>query len=381
MPMTALRLMLVAIAIYAAVWLLFRAITARTLLARRVKTHQKEWQRRIAARTAIEHAPNFDARAKLEPDENIAILKWEADHGALRSTHDLKEEWRRTWSFVHMFQGALATAGTVLIATVVFGSRGSQQAVNLTGIERRLQAIEQRLPDDWGTPPPAPILWTGGFFALCLAAGVAFYAFSKNDLGKAAGMAIALTGTAFSGAKLLGVEKMFDVDKIVSIEWAPRGAGTDKVPPPVAAPHPTSAAVRFEAFPDGKVEPPADLQCAARAFASFLRADPDVINVTVVGRADRRELRNPLRKRFGTNWALAQQRAGVIERLFAEAAFAPDRVNTVAAGPLLTDGYEKAQDMERDREITVYVNLVGDPRGRPWFKLEDGYFRRRCGAR
>jgi hypothetical protein len=122
-------------------------------------------------------------------------------------------------------------------------------------------------------------------------------------------------------------------------------------------------------FVSASAEAPADLVQGVCGVRQALQ-NSDVQAVLVVGRHDRRELQLAAAKRFGSNLALAQQRAERVATLLADATVCPSQVAahvlTLVAGPRHLDpppGDDRASveaKLADDRRVEVY-GLRGRP--------------------
>jgi hypothetical protein len=351
LPSEITRFVLVGIGIYFVVWAIFRLVTFFEY-RRRLRRHQEEWQSTVGS-----------GGGRVNP-------KWEFEHGSLRTKADLFREWRQSWSFVHAFQGAAAVAGTLLLAVIFLRSggrdhQGTTQPADLSHVERRLDHIEALLrkrpePVTDGAPasPSSPTVPALAFLVVCFAGGGALLYFFDSKVAQGTGTALILGGTLISGLKLLSVDKIFETKELFSFEWTPEYHSPDGANPPS---NQASAVieVQFGAFPDGGVEPDKMLHRRVASFAAKVASEPAVVAVRIVGRADRRELRRDVRKNFGTNWALAQQRADCVERVFRSNGVPPHMLVSMTAGPLYTRGFSTPAQMERDRETTAIVTVRG----------------------
>lgn len=126
-------------------------------------------------------------------------------------------------------------------------------------------------------------------------------------------------------------------------------------------------------FPAASAEAPGELAQAVCGVRQALQ-NSDVQAVLVVGRHDRRELQLEASRQFGSNLALAQQRAERVATLLADATVCPSHVAThvltLVAGPRHLDspaGSARTSLEARladDRRVEVY-GLRGRPVGEP----------------
>ena len=237
--------------------------------------------------------------------------------------------------------------------TILAGFQQTNQQIRL--IHDDLQQRIDRL--QFGPPPPPPtspwsttvIVVLGG--GVAAAAGILVAAKTKTRAARVAGATAAITATLFTGAKLIGIEKMFEVKEFVGVHYTP---STPSTPPPRTAGAPV--AVRFPPFETGEATTTDTLRCSIEDFARKTKSN--IAHVILVGRSDRRELLPRVRERFGSNWGLAAQRADCVAKVLD---FPAQPMIITTAGPLKTMRVREAADMEDDRSVTALVFFKSDP--------------------
>jgi hypothetical protein len=156
--------------------------------------------------------------------------------------------------------------------------------------------------------------------------------------------------------KLLSVDKLFSTKDLLAIHYAPNFA------PAETENHVSSqytATLELPPFPSGSAETDERLQCAVRLLGSELTTEDGLTATQIIGRADRQELSPGARRRYASNWALAQQRAVRIEVLLGPALRANVQVALGTAGPVFTSSPVRDASWDRDRAVTIILRGSG----------------------
>lgn len=127
----------------------------------------------------------------------------------------------------------------------------------------------------------------------------------------------------------------------------------------------------FPPFPPGSAAPLGDALVRAVCGARKALEEADAIAVIVVGRNDRRELLPEVAAKFGSNAALAQQRAELVRTLLADKTLCKSRevsaVLTLIGGPRHAGQPAATADtgLADDRRVEVYGFRATRPSRRP----------------
>ena len=112
-------------------------------------------------------------------------------------------------------------------------------------------------------------------------------------------------------------------------------------------------------FKPGTAETNERLRLTLHDLGGALASTRKISRVVVVGRADRQELTYKGRRKYASNWGLAQQRAAYVEGALVELKVPPDKIIVTTAGPRYTTASESAELLEQDRMVTVLVSGEG----------------------
>ncbi|MCU1229361.1 MAG: hypothetical protein JWO97_2245 [Acidobacteria bacterium] len=143
--------------------------------------------------------------------------------------------------------------------------------------------------------------------------GIAFYVAGKHAAGLSM---IAFSGLlTLSGAKLLPIDKIFEVKKAIGIDSLltfnmnniAGAAGSPVAPKGLFEQH-----MKLDHFATGRTELP-----SSKDLDDIKKRSPEL--VFLIGQADARELRNALLAQYGNNWTLATRRAQAVANYLAPA--------------------------------------------------------------
>lgn len=190
--------------------------------------------------------------------------------------------------------------------------------------------------------------------AVFVGAGFVLLVKAQSNLGKAAGVALALSAPLLTGMKLLSVDKLLSAHSLFSLHY--HGRPAQEVAHELA---PFSTSVSFPAFPSGTAQPQPALQCAMDTLAAEIARDRDLHLVLVVGRADRQELSLTARGRYATNWGLAQQRGDFFAGVLRSRGLPAAKLIVTTAGPLHTKNAQPNSEWDDDRRVSIFVQGQG----------------------
>jgi hypothetical protein len=363
---------------YLLIWGIYR-LARRYEYHRYDGIHQPEHEVRAKADYAINDARvtgDDRHRLELERDEKRRRAKWDAKHGPLMAPMDLSNREESRWPIGTAFQGATAVTVSLLIAGLIWSGPGHRP-------------VPEPEPTVYATPPTGVSVPASVFIAGILAvAGVVLLCVPSWKGRLAGGLCLALS--LLSGAKILPVEKIFSLEDITLLSYTrnhsppPNGYSfqtlsvavenmvVSKFPwgkmvePRPQPPPPFFHSITLPPFESGSAEPDQHLCCALRTLARHLAEDPHLSSIIVVGRADRRELRPTARRKYATNWGLAQQRAACVERVLRAMHVKPENMLVITAGPLLTSHSMPAAALDPDRTVTLLITGSGSTREHSW---------------
>jgi hypothetical protein len=118
------------------------------------------------------------------------------------------------------------------------------------------------------------------------------------------------------------------------------------------------------------------LICALSVIASDLaKSASNLTYIEIQAAADRQEMRPETRRRYASNWALAQQRGACVLRILRQNGVPPDRMRITNAGPLYTAGRLLPEDLARDRSVQISVGVDGaEPEWVDKYSRDDPYW-------
>lgn len=387
--------------IYIGAWKVYHGRQRRHIESLKTELMSEQWRRTVAnQRIANTYG---DVKERLYREERDTRYEWDRQHEGVLSEFEIDRYARSMWPFPAAFQQALILAGSLFLATVLlsnFNSRKSDNADDTAQIrafeqrqDARFDAVKERLRvlgDNVDTrirnsestlqtqiakihsnanssKPQQP--WAiAGVLAGMFAVGFIVFLTAKSSTAQVAGAVTVMTASLLAGLKLLSVEKVFESKNLLSVQYSPYVGSPSESPGGTPARAWVPIAVHLPPFDSGAAEPDKPLREAIESLATELASDKGVISVTIVGRADRRELLPCLQSRFGTNWALAQRRADSVRQIFEKASIQGEEIIAVAAGPVLTEGLngDIESQLEDDRSVTVYVSRDVTATAKPW---------------
>ena len=210
----------------------------------------------------------------------------------------------------------------------------------------------EREPRIFGrTPGEVSIVGAVLFGAL----GAGLYLANKGTR-KAGGAMLALSGLlTLNGAKMLPIEKIFEVKKVFGVETlltvnanrVMHESSTGGLPLPGGA-HLTEFTREIAYFETGKTKLPS----CDKIDEILHHGVPNL--VVVVGRVDRRELRNALLRQYGSNWHLALRRADAVSDRFKSVPL----VIKASAPPCNWDRSADEKTLGTDRAVTIHAFFV-----------------------
>jgi hypothetical protein len=173
--------------------------------------------------------------------------------------------------------------------------------------------------------------------------GIAFYVAGKHAAGLSM---IAFSGLlTLSGAKLLPIDKIFDVKKAIGIDSLLTfnmnnigGAAAS----PVAPKGLLEQHIKLDHFATGMTDLP-----PSKDLDDIKKRSPEL--VFLIGQADARELRNALLAQYGNNWTLASRRAQAVANYLAPA-HAVISVTSPVADPKAID-----DKLALDRAVMIHA--------------------------
>jgi hypothetical protein len=177
--------------------------------------------------------------------------------------------------------------------------------------------------------------------------GIAFYVAGKHAAGLSM---IAFSGLlTLSGAKLLPIDKIFDVKKAIGIDSLLTfnmnnigGAASSPVASPVAPKGLFERYIKLDHFATGRTELP-----PSKDLDDIKKRSPEL--VFLIGQADARELRNALLAQYGSNWTLATRRAQAVAKYLAPA-HPVISITSPVADPKATD-----DNLALDRAVMIHA--------------------------
>jgi hypothetical protein len=333
--------------IYLAIWGMYRFVRWREY-RRLHNTHRKERLRRAGAESR--------QRGELSSEELIMRGQWEAEHGPLMGPLDLKRREEEPWSVGAALQGAAIVTTGLAIATTIGAARCSTELVSPSQCVPSSNSSSLAL---WKAPEE---LAFGLTVIALLTSGIAIWRLSESRAAKAIGGALLLSAPLLSGMKLFTIER-FVVEKLISLE-----IGSRPPPPPVNSPKlerpkPFSFTLTLPPFESGSAEPGNRLRCSLHTLARDLAEDTSIASIVVMGRADRRELRPAARRKYATNWSLAQQRGACVQEVLTKRNVSPAKIMVTTAGPVHISWDPKAV-LDQDRAVSIFIHADGDTH--PW---------------
>jgi hypothetical protein len=191
-----------------------------------------------------------------------------------------------------------------------------------------------------------------------LAAGSVLLLRSGSFWGKTLGIGLLATAPLISGTKFVLVEKFSPEIKIAWPESKSRPPA-DERPTAEKLPPQFSFTLTLPPFPQGSNTPDSNLRCVLHTLARDLATDLELSSVVVVGRADKRELKPGSRRKYATNWGLAQQRSACVQQVLVRTGIASSKVLATTAGPLHTHESASAELLAKDRSATLFVSGNG----------------------
>lgn len=329
---------------FVSIWVIYRLFQGLKYRQYR-REHAKEWFVRS----------NFDRDHDLPFEERRRRAEWDSRYGPLLGGLDLRNREEGRWPVSAAFQGAAAVAGTVLIGMLIWNGRISHQApregqttYTYVGTPYGDESGEKR-----GDSRGAELL--GTIFLCCglIAGGVFLLRQPASKAAAGAGIGLLTLGSVTATAKLLSIDKMWSTDAIVKINHTSGKSSSEQQAPA------TTFIMRLPPFATGTAVPDSQIRCAAETLGSALKNDPGIVSIVVVGRADRRNVRNNAHKLYASNWGLAQQRAEGVAASLVSQGVGSRRVSTAVAGPVLTAIEPTENALAADRAVSVTVHAVG----------------------
>jgi outer membrane protein OmpA-like peptidoglycan-associated protein len=363
--------------------------------------HKAERLRRAKADYAIDDARLRGAEHRgLERDEAHRRAEWDAGHGPLMAPLQLSEREESRWPVGAALQGATAITASLLIAGMIWSRVGHGPAI-----------VEPTTPPTVVTTSLSAVAVPVSVFmaAIFAISGVVLLCLSPSRGRQIAGASL-LTLSLLSGLKILPIDSIISMEDLtlvrVSRNHSPPLEGYslqtlslavenmvlaqfpwDKVQipapplppvPPVSRvpPPPFFHSITLPPFQSGSAELDNDLRCALCTLARSLAEDEHLSSIIVVGKADRRELRPTARRKYATNWGLAQQRAMCVEKALRAIRVKTENILVITAGPVLTLHSMPATGLNTNRAVTVLIAGSGTKQEHPWteaFERNKGY--------
>lgn len=190
--------------------------------------------------------------------------------------------------------------------------------------------------------------------AIIAVSGVWLLLRSSYPAGRFTGGLILAVMSLFSGAKIIGIDKLISVDNISLVFNVPR---RPLVPPDRVR---YSYGFQLSAFDSASTKINEKIACELKELEQILKQSDGLNTVNIVAGADRRELRPNAKREFSSNWALAQQRTISIASELKK--FLPQGTSIIVsnAGPSHTAGVVSENMLDQDRAPRIELSGFGD---------------------
>lgn len=293
-------------------------------------------------------------RNKAEADEMVRRAEWDVKFGSLISSIDIKNREETRWPVSAALQVATTIFSGLLLSLLIWGSNGRHETPITMSPVAPIAPVVPVAPD-----------FAFSYVALtvmaCLGAGLALLLRAKSNAGRAIGIGLLATAPLVSGTKFVLVEKFgfsphVEITASAKDKPKPEASGQPPAPEPPAL---FSFTMALPSFPEGSSTPDAKLRCVLHTLARDLAADPELSSIVVVGRADKRELKPLTRRKYASNWGLAQQRSACVQQVLTRTGLTPNKVLATIAGPVHTNSATSDGLLAKDRSVTVFVNGSG----------------------
>lgn len=268
----------------------------------------------------------------------------------LRSDDGIARRLRVDRNLTRLLQTAIVAAASIWIAWIVFGRPPAAEPPRPPVKESRC-CEEVRKALESHDSRPTIFGRTAGEIGIvgAIAAAAAGYALYRAGRQTAGIAMMAFSGLlTVSSAKLLPIDKVFDVKKAIGIDSLltfnmNSVSGSHTGAPPVPPEGLEEFSETIDQFDTGETKLP-----STEKIEKILRhGSPSV--VFLVGQADARELRNELLKQYRSNWNLATQRAQAVATHLGCAHV------VIGVTPPIADAKAPEDKLALDRSVTIHA--------------------------
>lgn len=292
----------------------------------------------------------------IDCEELIRRAHWDGRYGPLMSALELKNREETRWPIGNALQGLAALVGGLFVATLVWdsalGVHGARYAEDIRANEigSSIQAVEPHSGNSLDSVFLLSLVLVGS--------GVAFWSLSKVKIGPYIGGSLILTASLLSGLKILNIEKLVSINEVTGIKIQgeyKREIGQDQRRPVY------TVTIPLPPFPTASTTPTPLMLCALRKIGAELPQADGIFSVNILAGADKRELKSKTKMQFSSNWALAQQRGAVVQRVVAPHLPTGAALLVSNSGPQNTGIDADAGLLEIDRAPTLQLTGFGVP--------------------
>ncbi|WP_371323917.1 OmpA family protein [Dechloromonas sp. ZY10] len=340
--------------IYFLIWLLFRINRHRKF--KRIKAiHAKERLDRADFHSSIFLIPSKSHRQSLRRYEMRRIAEWEAQNGLLSDNLALSQLEESYWTTGAAIQGASAVGTAVLVGMLVWGPHRFSRIDVESAPAHAISSFDQ------STSYIGFLQSTVPFLVIAAVMGALIVGTSRRIGGKAAGGILLCGSVAIIGKVTFDVRELslIKIDKpSVHLE-----ANADvKISEKKTESH-IEQTLDFEQseiiLPSFNVAShvltPA-IRCHIDRLLPILKRDSgDIVDITVISSADRRDLLPSAKRMYSSNWGLARKRADSIFDSLLNDGIPSNKLHSQSIGPSHTSTSVGETELGLDRRTTIRV--------------------------